>query len=231
MNSRLTLLHAVCIAFAMSPVVKADDWILSRGKGTIKTDPAYSKQLDDPSLSVDSGPWNALRAITNPDSIPTAGKTFVSPDKRFSVETEIADQEFHLVITDAQTGSMRHLANALCPIFALQWSPDSKTLLAIEHASETSVIGLTHWDGHHWLQFEIDGPEVGNNDKVHVTGWEYKSHYLETTYLIDDRADNGDSGSFYKCTFRIDPASGKTADVTKTKITRLDFLALRNASN
>ena len=225
------LLLYVSLLSALLATAKADDWILSPGKGSIVADTAYSKQLDDPSLSIDSGPWNALRAITNPESIPTAGKTFVSPDKRFSVVTKVADQEFHLVITDARTGSVSQLTNALCPIFALQWSPDSKTLLAIEHASETSVIGLTHWNGHRWLQFEIDGPKVGDNDKIHVVNWEYKDNYLATSYLVDNRADNGESLHFYKCTFRINPSNGKTSEVTKTKITREEFLSLRSASN
>ena len=215
----------------MAAIATADDWILVPGKGSIAPDPAFSRWLDDPSLSIDCGPWTALTAVRNPEAIPTAGKTFVSPDRRFSAQTAVSDNEFYLIIKDARTGSTSRLTSALCPIFTPQWSPDSKTLLAVEHASETSLIGLAHWDGRHWLQFEIDAPEGGDNDKCHVVSWEFKSDYLKTTYTVDHRNERGGSLDFYKCTFCIDPADGKTSDVSKTAITRDEFLLLRNASN
>ena len=215
----------------MLSMAKADDWILAPGKGSISPDPAFSKGLDSPDLSIDSGPWTAFEAINNLEAIPTAGKTYVSPDKRFSVQTGVADRELQLVIKDRSTGSINHLTNSLCPIFCVQWSPDSKTLLAVEHASETSLIELVHWDGHGWHPFEIDAPEEGDNDKFHVTKWEFTGDHLEATYLVDNRTDKGESVNFYRCTFRIDPRDGKTSNVAKMKITRKEFLSLRNASN
>jgi hypothetical protein len=214
----------------MSELAQADDWVLAPGKGSISPDKRFSDQLGG-DLSIDAGPWIALTAIENPDAIPTAGKTFVSPNRRFSVQTTIADRELYVVIKDAKTGSMSRLPCDYCPILALEWSRDSKTILAVEHASMTSLIELIHWDGNQWQQFEIDAPEGGDNDKFHVVGWEFNVEYIQATYIVDDRAENGRSLGLYKCTFHIDPADGKISNVRKTTITQKEFVSMRNGSN
>jgi hypothetical protein len=229
MHAHLALLYAF-ILLAMPDIAKADDWILAPGKGSISPDKAFSDRLTNGDLSIDCGPWTALTAIENPEAIPTAGKSFVSPDQRFSVQTAVADRELNIVIKDAQTGLISRLTNDLCPIFVLEWSPDSKSLLAVEHASETSLIEVIHWNGHRWLQFEIDVPEEGEDDKFHVVSWEFKTGYIKATYTVDNR-ENRKALDLYKCTFHIDPANGKESDVTKTAITLKEFLSLRNGSN
>jgi hypothetical protein len=229
MNTYFVLLCAFLL-LAITETAKADGWVLAPGKGSVSPDKAFSDQLGG-YLSIDCGPWTALKAVENPEAIPTAGKTFVSPDQRFSVQTTIADRELYFVIKDAQTGSVSRLPSDCFPILALEWSPDSKTILAIAHASMTSLIELIHWDGSRWLHFEIDDPENGENDKFHVVGWEFKTGYIQATYIIDNRAANGRSLDLYRCTFHVDPTNGKTSEVVKTPITLKEFVSLRNGLN
>ena len=155
----------------------------------------------------------------------------MSPDQRFLVQTTIADREFYFVIKDAQTGLVSRLPSDYFPMLVLEWSPDSKTILAVAHASMTSLIGLIHWDGSRWLHFEIDDPENGENDKFHVVGWEFKAGYIKATCVVNNRTDNGRSLNLYRCTFHIDPTNGKTSEVVKTAITQKEYLSLRTDLN
>jgi hypothetical protein len=115
----------------------------------------------------------------------------------------------------------------------LEWSPESKTILAVVHEPMTSFIEVIHWNGHGWVQFEIGAPESGddNYDKFHVVNWEFKTGCIKATYIVDNRTNNGRSLALYRCTFDIDPTNGKTSEVTKTGITREEFVSLRNAGN
>ena len=224
---------ALLCAFLLSATPgMADDKANIPGSGSSAPDKTFLQYLND--HGIDAGPWIALMAIQNPEATPTAGKTFVSPDKKFSVQTTIADREFYFVIKDAQTGLVSRLTSDHFPILALQWSPDSKTILAVAHASMTSLIELLHWDGHRWLQFEIDAPESGddNNVKFHVVKWEYKTVSIKATYIVNNRTDNGGrSLALYRCTFDIDPTNGKISEVTRTPITQEEFVSLRNSLN
>jgi len=215
------------------PTIKADDWILTPGKGSINPDTAFSDEVtrELPSRGLDWGPWIAIQALENPNSIPTAGKHFVSPDQQFSVETTFDDNQLYFVIKSAKTGQIDRLASPNFPVLALAWSQDSKSLVAVVHFSMTSLMEVIHWDGSKWNQFEIDAPEGGGNDKYHVEGWQFKTEYLEATYIVDHRAENGASLDLYRCTFHIEPASGKVSHVTKAAISQKYFISMRNGGN
>lgn len=231
MNTHSVLLCALLLS-ATPGIATADHRVSAAGSNSVAPDKTFLQFLNDHGM--DAGPWTALAAVQNPGDTPTAGKTFVSPDKRFSVQTTIVNREFYFVIKDAQTGLGSRLTSENFPILALEWSPDSKTILAVAHASMTSLIEVLHWNGHHWLQFYIDVPESedDNNDKFHVVKWEFKTGYIKATYTVNNRTDNGGSSlALYRCTFDIDPANGKTSKVTKTTITRQEFVSLRNSSN
>jgi hypothetical protein len=222
----LFLLASSCVAIA-------DDWILAPGKGSISRDKSFSDEVteDLDTRGLDWGPWTALEAVENPDSIPTAGKHFVSPDRKFSVQTTIEDRQFYFVIKDAKTRLINRLASDNFPMLALAWSPDSKSLVAVVHAPMTSFLKVLHWDGSSWNQVEIDPPEGGDNDKYHVVGWQFKTGYLEATFIVDHRAENGASLDLYRCTFHIDPAGGNVSHVIKTAISQKEFISLRNGEN
>ena len=232
MLTRAPLLGAFLL-LATPATSKSDDWILAPGKGSVAPDKVFSGQLTDEldSRGLDWGPWIALEAVENPDSIPTAGKHFVSPDQKFSVQTAIEDRQFYFVIKDAQSRLIKRLASDNFPALALAWSPDSKSLVAVVHAPMTSFMKVIHWDGSSWHQFEIDAPEGGDNDKYHVVGWQFKTGYLEASYIVDHRADNGVSLDLYRCTFHIDPASGNVSHMVKIAISQREFILLRNPGN
>jgi hypothetical protein len=226
-------LMGLFLLVTMPAISRADHWILSPGKGSLAPDKVFSDQVTNEldSRGVDWGPWIALEAVENPDSIPTAGKHYVSPDQKFSVQTTIENSQFNFLVKVAQTGQTTRLASANFPVLVLAWSPDSKSLVAVVHASMTSFIKVIHWNGSSWDQFEIDAPEGGDNDKYHVIGWEFKTGYLEATYIVDHRAENGASLDLYRCSFYIDPASGEVSRVSKTAISQKEFISLRNGGN
>jgi hypothetical protein len=232
MLTRASLL-GVFLLVTMPATSKADYWILAPGKGSLAPDKAFSDQVTNEldSRGLDWGPWVALEAVEDPDSIPTAGKHYVSPDQKFSVQTTIEDSQFYFLIKVAQTGQLTRLASANFPVLALAWSPDSKSFVAVVHAPMTSFMKVIHWNGSSWDQFEIDAPEGGDGDKYHVVGWQFKTGYLEATYIVDHRAENGASLDLYRCTFHIDPASGDVSHVSKTAISQKEFISLRSAGN
>ncbi len=227
------LLLGIFVLVATPAMSKAEDWTLAPGKGTLAYDKAFSDEVANEvqSRGLDWGPWIALTAAENPDSIPTAGKTFVSPDQKFSVQTVIEDNQFFFEIKQAQTGQVVRVGSDCFPVLALAWSPDSKTIVAITHASMTSFLKIIHWDGKSWVPFDIDAPEGGDNDKYHVVGWQFKTGYLEAAYIVDHRTDNGASLDLYRCMFHVDTASGKESHVIKTAISQKEFISLRNGGN
>ena len=223
----------VFLLLALATTSRADDWILAPGKGSLVPDKAFSDQVTAQleSRGPDWGPWIAFQALQNPDSIPTAGKQYVSPDQKFEVETAIDANQLFFVIKNAKTGQIDRLVSPNLPVLAVAWSPDSKSLVAVVHFSMTSLLEIIHWDGNKWAPFEIDAPEGGDNDKYHIVGWQFKSGYLEATYIVDHRADNGASLDLYRCTFHVDPASGVVSHVSKTAISQKEFISLRNGGN
>jgi hypothetical protein len=229
MLTRASLL-GVFLLVTMPAISKADHWILAPGKGSIAPDKAFSDQVTKELefRGLDWGPWTALEAVEAPDSIPTTGKHYVSPDQKFSVQTTIEDSQFYFLIKVAQTGQTTRLASANFPVLVLAWSPDSMSLVAVVHAPMTSFMKVIHWNGSSWNQFEIDVPD---EDNYHVVGWQFKTGYLEATYIVDHRAENGASLDLYRCTFHIDPANGDVSHVSKTAIAQKEFISLRNGGN
>ncbi len=227
------LLLMVFLLLTLAATSRADDWILAPGKGSLALDKAFSDQVTDQleSRGLDWGPWIAFQALQNPDSIPTAGKHYVSPDQKFAVETAFDDNQLFFVIKNTKTGQIERLVSPNFPVLAVAWSPDSKSFVAVVHFSMTSLMEIIHRDGGKWVPFEIDAPEGGDNDKYHVTGWQFEAGFLEATYIVNHRADNGASLDLYRCTFRVDPASDKVFNVIKTPISQKEYISLRNGGN
>src|ERR1700761_9358169 len=101
----------VFLLLALAARSRADDWILTPGKGSLAPDKAFSEQVTNQleSRGLDWGPWSAFQALQNPDSIPPAGKHYVSPDKKFAVETAFDDSQLFFVIKNTKTGQIERL--------------------------------------------------------------------------------------------------------------------------
>jgi len=226
-------LLAICLLVTMPALVKADTWILSPGKGALAPDKAFSAAVRNElsARGLDWGPWIALAAVENPGSIPTAGKTYVSPDQKYSVQTTIDDRQFYFLIRDSKTGQLTRLPSANFPVLVQAWSPDSKSLVAVVHAPMTSFLKIIHWNGSGWDPFEIDAPEGNDDDKYHVVGWQFKPGFLEAAYIVNHRAGDGTSPGLYRCAFHIDPASGAVSHVRKATISQKEYISLRSAGN
>jgi len=195
--------------------------------------PVLSKANDDfLSLLAERGmDWSPVTNVSHggAEVIPI-GSNFVSPDKRFSVQLVKADRDYYFEIKEAKTGITNRLFTEYAPVFSLDWSPDSQSIVAIVHASETSLIELIHWSGQRWNQFAIDIPNGGRDDKFHVVKWEPQGKAIKATYIVDHKYVNK-SIRLYRCIFNIDPVTGKTSSVQETPLTLAEFRALRTISN
>lgn len=133
------------------------------------------------------------------------------------------------MIKDVQTGSVTDLASAYCPVFSVEWSPDSNSILTVVHAAHTSLIDILHYNGHEWLQFNINVP--GDFDNSHVTKWEFKADHIKATYIVDSPAEKGRVTNLNKYTFDLDPTNGNVWNVVRTPITLKEYVSLRTALN
>jgi hypothetical protein len=215
----------------LSSLANADDWVIASGKGTVTPDKVFSDPETVNSRGIDWGPWTALEAVQQPEATPTAGKKFVSPDQRFSAQTTITDRECNVVIKNLKTGSVSQLHYATFPVLALAWCPDSKTILTVVHEPMSSFITVLHWDGNAWVQFKIGPPYGEDNDKYHVVDWAVKPKYIQATYIVNHREASGKSLGLHRCTFNLDPLSGKISDAMKTEITEKEYISLRGYGN
>jgi len=182
-----------------------------------------------PHLGLD---WCPVTALSSQDYGGTLIRQPVtSPDGRFSIELNHRDRDYYFTITDHKLKKTVELPNVYRPVFAFEWSPDSKTVLSVEHAAQTSLIEILHFDGSHWKSFNIDPPLAkGDNYRFHAVHWDFTDDSLVTTYAVNNN-EVRNSTDLYKVTFKVNVKTGGISHVTSAPLTVSEYIDLRTARN
>ena len=146
------------------------------------------------------------------------GKVFPSPDGSKSVELADFDREYHYRITDKQTGTTSVLEDEYNPVFAIEWSQDSKSIFIAAHVARGVLVQILHWNNNQWDKFTIDVPEKQSHEST-VLDWNIKSELLTLVCKVTLQKENGKSYGCYEGTFNVDPATGATSDFRKRALT------------
>lgn len=136
----------------------------------------------------------------------TAGTRVESPDREFVVECKVGEQLAPAVglieILDKRTGSTARSFEINPPLYALKWTADSKTIVAVQHVAGGSVAQIIHLSSGKWTTFEAS-PPVG--DEATVVKVVPQSHVVELTYKVNQKPASSHPGRSYLCTFVVDP--------------------------
>ncbi|MEO6848469.1 MAG: hypothetical protein ABI443_12200 [Chthoniobacterales bacterium] len=189
---------------------------------------SFSDELTAPMRGPDWSPVTALTLVA--DNIIPIGKTFISPNKKLSVQIAKFDDDIDFSIKDEQTEDLTRVPIEGWPVFSISWSPDSKSIVAVVHLSMTSQIELIHWNGQEWKTSTPEPPEQLQATRFHVVGWKFHDDYLETTYIINCITDHT-SLHLYQITFNTNLNTNQVSDVKKSPITLKKYRSLRTARN
>lgn len=110
------------------------------------------------------------------------------------------------------------------PLVALQWTANSKNLVAVESIAHGSDAVIIHYTGAGWKSFTAI-PPGRNFDDYAVIALEHKDSSINLVYKATD------SHGMYRISFAIDPASGAPSNVREQKITFEQWSALKPLAN
>ncbi len=157
-------------------------------------------------------------AFTRGYFVPT-GKVFLSPDKTKSIKLLDYDREYHYVITDRKTGKATVLDRFLSPIFAIAWSPDSRSIYVAEHIANGLVVEILHLSKDRWDTMTLDycGKRHGLMMKLVLDM--INQAYIQLVSkigLVESK-----HGTHYRCylaSYDVDPVTGETSNLRKRNI-------------
>ncbi|MDQ2946516.1 MAG: hypothetical protein M3Y27_11325 [Acidobacteriota bacterium] len=161
----------------------------------------------------------ALNLVGEEVKVVPLGETIPSPNKEFSVRLMKVNRDYVYEISRETVGNVSHIVTDYWPLFSLNWSPDSKNIVSVAHASETSLIEFLHWDGQRWKLHIVDAPGGGDNCRFHVLSWRFESGHIEAIYLVDQQLRMGINDGLYKCLFKVNLVNGKAFGIRKAPIT------------
>jgi len=155
------------------------------------------------------------------------GRVFFSPDKSKSVKLLDYDREYHYAITDEKTGKVSILEDRYAPVFAIAWSPDSRSIFVVAHVARGVLVQVLHLANNQWNTYTIDVPEQQSHEST-VIDWSIKPTVLTLVCKVGLQKENGEFYAYYEGTFDIDPSTGKTSNLRKRHLTLEDFLKLKS---
>jgi hypothetical protein len=154
-----------------------------------------------------------------------AGHSVSSPDGRFTAELT-NDTQGNLHIKSNVTGDVYRI-EVFRPLYSLEWTEDSQTVVTIEHLAGGSQAVLIHFDGHKWSRFEVDpthAPPPYHHYAVIKQG--IGRNAVKLTYKVTDEKGNGIVTKFYVCSFNVDPQSRSITNVQTREIGGDEYSAL-----
>ena len=158
----------------------------------------------------------------------TSGTRIKSPNGMFEAKCETGEQLHPAVgrieIVDTKNGTLQHALEINPPLYALRWTGDSRTLIAIERVAGGSVAVIVHRSSGKWSVFQADPQHA---DKSAVIALRPKMRAVELSYKTYQQEAHGKEGRFYVITFLVDPNTGHHRHETKHEIDLETYRRLR----
>lgn len=172
------------------------------------------------------GTYGAVLGDKTPIEIRAA--KFPSPDGKIVASFEYNDDGWvHLDITNSISGHQLGSAKVeLTPIFSLEWTSDSKSIVIVSHIAHGSTATIFHCFSGNWKDFIVFPPERKPPPDLYriiydVTKTEVREHDIIVTYdtTIQFRSDSGDfAAKEYLVSLLINPATNKVLTLDKKPV-------------
>lgn len=133
--------------------------------------------------------------------------TFVSPDGRFTAMGYVR-------IKDNKSGKTSGIA-VLGPIYSMEWTGDSRTLLVVSHIAGGKTAILIHYKNGVWTKFDADPPNE-NKDAYFdysLVGQKVEFDSVKLTYRIKTRNSLSQLAENSLCVFTVDPKTNTYSKV------------------
>jgi len=140
-----------------------------------------------------------------PEQLPSGAKV-TSPDKKI-VAVYNPDQ---LEIRDVNTDQL-YESVTVSLIYALRWTRDSSSLIAVEQIAHGSDAVVLHRNARDWTSFRITPPGDSYKDYA-VVALKAQQSSFEITYRVSGPA------ALYVISFAIDPATRAISDVRREEV-------------
>jgi hypothetical protein len=163
--------------------------------------------------------------------------SFPSPDGHFALEVGgFFKGEYHYAIKDQKTGSLQTLAEPQFilwgPLYAVDWTRDSKSVLLVYHVADGSTSSVLHFDGKAWHGSEVDPTPVESkchgDEGYNMTVFDHRAahHHVWVSYGIQTDLSHRHT-RLYVCNFEDDPSTGTISHVTLHQVTNLTYRRLK----
>jgi hypothetical protein len=152
-------------------------------------------------------------ADKGPEQLDT-GTKFLSPDRKFVVVYN-PDQ---LEIRNSKTGHME-ASITVSLLYALRWTGDSKSFVAVEHLVGGSGTTIVHFNGARWENFIVDPPGEEWKDSA-VVKLKAEREFIEISYKVRGSA-------IYFISFTVNPSTRALSNVRKEEISFEKWKTLR----
>jgi hypothetical protein len=150
--------------------------------------------------------------------------SFASPDGRYAFQFGgYYNREDHFDIKDLKTGRVIPLAepdyDILDPIFVVSWTGDSKTVLLVCHAAESTVPQALHFNGTRWIFYFTLAPPDFESDRMEVQSQKLGQSRISLSISETLLGHNGSKGQNFEYTFLFDPGTNRYLGVKYHPIT------------
>jgi len=167
------------------------------------------------------------KADKTPLNLDTA--VFPSPNGKLVAKFEQRDDGWtYFNVTDSKTGKLNSSTKIeLTPVFSLQWTRDSRSIVTVGHVAHGSAATLFHLQDGAWKYFHVFPSNFEYDPHVHriiydVTKVEAEEHHVNLTYrlTVQTKSDSDDTHEKnYSVKMLMDP---NTDDILTTKCTPSD---------
>jgi hypothetical protein len=174
--------------------------------------------------------------------------SFISPDGHFSLEFGgFVDRGFQYAMKDRRTGEIKRFLepdyDLWGPLYSVEWTRDSASVLLVYHIADGSVASVLHFDGNAWKNLGIDPSPVdskcpqdvvtengvtSSNPSYIGTVFDHKAGDHEVWLSFGVQTDESRRHSrFYVCNFDYDPVTTKLSHVELRRVGIPTFVRLK----
>lgn len=141
-----------------------------------------------------------------------------SPDAKHVVIYNPDNVEIH-----DRGGSKIYTISRVLPVYALEWTSDSTTVMIVAHLAGGSSLTLAYFDGKAWKHFDA-WPSGAHYDRFAVIAAKPVGRIIEVSYKTKEI--RNEVASYHIQTFTIDPATRVRASERVKTISRDEFYKL-----
>ncbi|HLB33614.1 MAG: hypothetical protein A3F67_03210 [Verrucomicrobia bacterium RIFCSPHIGHO2_12_FULL_41_10] len=108
---------------------------------------------------------------------------YISPDKLYVAQATHEEGDTILGIKNRKTGEVEASFTIVPLVVHVQWAPDSKSLLIVQHISGGSVATIVHHDDNKWVHYDCD-PPLKTQGYYYLVGVKFLKEVVRLTYGV-----------------------------------------------